>query len=119
MGLDLEFRTRDLARSAMVSGISVSWGRDSVGGIDSGSAAATEVLGTAAVVGAKSDGGADGTALIDPVGGFFLGFGRDFFMVTSGSVRASPLDVEAAALSAMIVAVVRRSDLGGFVVFCG
>ena len=101
----------------MVSGIS--WGRDSVGGIDSGSAAATAVLGTAVVVGTKSDGGADGTALIDPVGGFFLGFGRDFFVVTSGSVRASPLDVEAAALSAMIFAVVRGLDRGRFVVFCG
>jgi hypothetical protein len=93
--LDLAFRTRDLARSAMVS-----WGRDSVGENGSGGAA---VIGT---VGIESDGGADRTVLINPVGGFFLGFGRGFFVVTSGSARASPLDVEAAVLSAMTVAAV-------------
>ena len=102
--LDLAFRTRDLARSAMVSGIS--WSRDSVGGIGPGSAAVTAILGAVVVVGTKLDGGATGAASIDPVGGFFLGFGRDFFATTSGSARTSPLNVEATALSAMAVAVV-------------
>ena len=100
MSLDLAFRTRDLARSAMVSGIS--WGRDSVGGIDSDSAAVMEILGTVLVVGPKSDEGADSATSTDPVGDFFRGFGRGFFVVTSGSARASPLDVEASMTIAVV-----------------
>ena len=59
-GLDLGPLTRDLARSAMVSGIS--WGCDSIGRIGSGSAVGMTVLGAVIVVGARSDGGADGAA---------------------------------------------------------
>jgi hypothetical protein len=69
-------------------------------------------------VGAKSDGGADRAAPIDPVGGFFLGFGRGFFVTTSGSACAPPLDVEATALSVMGF-VVARADCGGFLAFRG
>jgi hypothetical protein len=98
----------------MVSGIS--GGRGSDGGVGSKITVVAAILGRAVVVGAKSDGGADGAASIDPVGGFFLGFGRGFFMATSGSACAPPLDVEATALSAISV-VVARADCGGFVVF--
>ena len=57
----------------MVSGIS--GGRNSDGGVGSGIAVVTAVLGRAVIAGAKSDGGADRAVPIDPVGGFFLGFG--------------------------------------------
>jgi len=57
--------------------------------------------------------------LIDPVGGFFLGFGRGFFVGTAGSANAPLLDVEATASSAMAVLVVRGSGRGGCVVFRG
>ena len=117
-GLDLAFRTRDLARSAIVSGMSGSK-NSGCGGIGSGSAAGTGVLETAVVVGARSDGGADGAVSIDPVGSFFLGFGRGFFVATAGSACGSPLDVEATALFGMTAAVVGGSDCGGFVVFRG
>jgi len=75
------------------------------------------VLGTAVVDGASSDGGADGAASINPVGAFFLGFGRGFFVAAAGSACVSPLEVEATALSAMVVVVVKGSGCGGFVVF--
>ena len=115
--MDLAFRTRDLARSAIVSGISGS--RNSGGGIGSGSAAVTVVLGTAATMGAKSDAGADGAVSIDPVGSFFLGFGRGFFVATAGSALASPFDVEATAWLAITVLVLRGSGCRGFAVFRG
>ena len=100
----------------MVSGIS--GGRDSDGGVGSKITVVAAILGRAVVVRAKSDGGADGATSIDPVGGFFLGFGRGFFVATSGSACAPPLDVEATALSAMGVTVT-RADCGGFAVFRG
>lgn len=78
----------------------------------------TAVLGRAVIVGATSDGGADRAAPIDPVGGFFLGFGRGFFMTTSGSACGPPPDVEATALS-VIGFVVARADRGGFAAFRG
>ena len=67
---------------------------------------------------AKSEGGANGAAPVDPVGGFFLGFGRGFLGAGSGSARVSPLDVEATALSVM-VAVVGGSRFGGSTGFGG
>ena len=106
-GLGLAFLTRDLARSAMVSG--TSWGNSSVGGIWSGSAVATAALGAAVA------GGTDDAGSINPFGGFFLGFGRGFFAATSGSARISPLDVEAPVLSAMAAAVEWGLTCGGFV----
>ena len=113
--MDLAFRTRDLARSAMVNGISGS--RNSGGGIDSSNVVVEGTLGTAVVVEARSDGGADGAVSIDPVGSFFLGFGRGFFVATVGSAGASLLDVDATALFVMTALVVRGSGCRGFVVF--
>ena len=104
-GLDFAFRTRDLARSAMVSGISC--GSDSAGKIDSGNIVVAALCGTRVAVEAKSDGGADGAVLIAPVGAFNLGFGRGFFVTTPGSASALPFDVDAAGFSVMMDAVVR------------
>ena len=114
-GLDFAFRARDLARSAIVSGISGS--RNS--GIGSDGAVVRAVLGTVVAAVAESEGGADGTPSIDAVGSFFLGFGRGFFVGAAGSANAPLLDVEATALSAMTDVVVGGLGRGGFVVFRG
>ena len=76
-------------------------------GISSDGAVVIAVFRTVVAAGAKSDGGADGTPSIDPVGSFFLGFGRGFFVGAAGSANAPSFDVEATALSAMTVFVVR------------
>ena len=67
----------------------------------------------------RSEGGVDGASLIEPVGSFLLGFGRGFLVATSGSARASPLDVDAAASLVMMGVVARGLGCGGLVLFRG
>ena len=99
----------------MVSGTSGS--RNS--GISSDGAVVTAVLGTVIAAGTKSEGGTDGTPSIDPVGSFFLGFGRGFFVGAAGSANAPSFDVEATALSVMAVLADRGLGRGGSVTFGG
>ena len=73
----------------------------------SGNIAVAAFCGARVVVEAKSDGGADGTVLIDTVGAFILGLGRGFLVTTPGSASAFPFGVDAAALSVMMDTVVR------------
>ena len=100
--------TRDLTRSAMVSGIS--WGITTAGKASSSGTVVGTFLGGRVIVEAESEGGASGAALIDPAGSFFLGFGRGFLVTTSGSARISPLDVDAIGMSTMIAVFVGGSD---------
>jgi hypothetical protein len=83
----------------MVSGISVVVVQQVR--VDSDNIAVAAILGTRVVVEAKSDGGADGAVLIDPVGAFILGFGRGFLVTTLVLRVPSPFDVDATALSVM------------------